>query len=234
MLAIIGRPRCGAALWLGLLGCAGSAPPAEAPRPQASADAAAIPRAVFRTAPADDAPPQLSQYGRLVGTWTCRGRWAQEDGSLGEPGPPATWVWFYALDGHAIQDVWIPASGPSGTNVRIFDPASGTWHMVWTTAAQPFFDEFEARLSGDDLVMHGERRAREAFGAHRARITFHDIAPSSFRWRYEATAPSADGPWREIQRLRCERAHTRRPLPRGRDQGSGEYESNRRRQSRGV
>lgn len=171
----------------------------------ASSPAAPNP-AIMRSAPHPDAPAELALYGRLVGSWRCQMSAAQPDGTW-KPGATSTWTFFYALGGKAIQDVWVPdGDGAVGTNLRLYDPATRTWTMVWASAAQTFFDEFTARADGDRIVMHGDRRAREAFGAHRARITFSEVTRDHFTWTYEATAPGADGPWQPIQRLQCAKA----------------------------
>jgi hypothetical protein len=156
--------------------------------------------------PHPEAPAELAQYGRLAGRWRCQLSRPEPDGSWKKVSA-STWTFFFALGGRAIQDVWVPdGGGPVGSNLRLYNPASGAWTMVWASAGQTFFDEFTARADGDDIVMHGERRAREAFGAHRARIRFFDVTGDRFRWSYHATAPGADGPWQPIQLLQCERS----------------------------
>ncbi|MDJ0654429.1 MAG: hypothetical protein QNJ40_09770 [Xanthomonadales bacterium] len=156
--------------------------------------------------PHPDAPEQLKQYGQLQGDWLCRGSNPQPDGSWQEnPNPPASWSWYYVLDGYAIQDVWKPGDGksPWGTNLRTYDAETGKWNMVWATQQQARFDEFSAEFVDGNIVMTGQRWARPAFQAHTARITFHNIQKEHFDWKYEVAA--ADGSWSEFSRLSCDR-----------------------------
>lgn len=162
--------------------------------------------ALIRATPHPDAPPALQQYGQLVGTWKCKGS-SRKTGAWQETPGESTWTWFYTLDGHAIEDVFEPSpesGGDVGINLRIYNPETEKWRMVWTTATQSFFDEFEAEYKDGEIVMQGERRARKAFPAHTGRITFHDITPDSFAWRYEAGSPAKDQ-WVEVSRIQCRR-----------------------------
>lgn len=170
--------------------------------------------AIVADGPAADAPEELEQFGRLVGTWKCTGFTRQKDGSW-EPNPwQNTWTWYWALDGRAIQDVWeAPPESPSGasvgTNVRIYDPISGQWHMAWTTTLTNQFDFFTATQQGEEMVMRGRIPGRGPRPDHFARITFHDIGPVSFLWRYEASLSGEADTWREQARLDCRKESPR-------------------------
>lgn len=155
--------------------------------------------------PNPEAPEAVRQYGQLMGHWQCQGSSVQPDGSWQDSPAPATWSWYYVLDGYAVQDVWKPGNpqAPMGTNLRTYDPDTESWHMVWATTTQARFDEFTATYSDGEIVMHGDRWARTAFPAHQARITFHNIGEKHFDWRYEF---STDGEsWSEQSRLACDR-----------------------------
>lgn len=162
------------------------------------------------TEPNPEAPAAVSEgFGKLVGSWQCESARKQPDDSWqDQPGQP-TWTFYYALDGHAVQDVWIPpegAAGAVGTNLRTYDPETETWHMVWATASQARFDHFTAQLQDNgDIVMRGDRWARAAFGEHTARITFHNISAAHFDWRYEASTTGEEESWGEIVRISCDR-----------------------------
>lgn len=149
-------------------------------------------------------PPGVAEgFGRLVGeTWTCAQSRVQPDGSWQTDEKASRWRFEYILDGYAVQDFWMPASGPAGTNLRTYDPSEGLWRMVWATQSQPRFDHFEARVVDGEIVMEGKRWARPSFGEHTAQITFHDIAEDRFDWRYEVLGP--EGP-NSVFRLACRR-----------------------------
>ena len=158
-----------------------------------------------------EAPDELEQYGQFVGSWRCAGQSLQPDGKWQKSPGLATWTWYYVLDGHAIQDVWHPATeaGPDaavGTNLRIYDAEAGLWRMVWATATQSHFDTFRATYRDGEILMYGERPPSKAYGAHLARITFHNIDARHFDWKYESSGPADARRWREVARLSCDRA----------------------------
>ena len=163
--------------------------------------------------PAADAPPELQQFGQFVGSWSCRSSRRDRDGNWQADGWESKWTWYWVLGGHAIQDVWdVPPASPAGaslgTNLRIFDAATGTWQMVWTNTRMSSFDYYEAVGGDGEVIMTGEIPARGGRPPHSAKITFHDIAPGSFEWRYEASLAGSDGPWSEQVRISCRRTAT--------------------------
>ena len=159
--------------------------------------------ALLASEPADGAPEGLAQFGRLVGTWECTSEQRQQDGSFAAGPNTASWTWFYTLGGKAVQDIWEPAQGAVGTNLRIYDAASDSWEIQWATGAVGHFERITAKADGDKVVMHGEVDATAALPAHRRRITFFDISADAFEWKYEATKPGGDSGWTEYSRLHC-------------------------------
>ena len=170
--------------------------------------AAAADPTPIASGPNAEAPPGVARdYGRLVGSWSCKGSQKQPDGTWKENPGHSTWTFHYVLDGHAVQDVFVPAAGsPIGTNLRTYDPDADRWQMVWATETQARFDHFEARGIDGDIVMTGDRWAREAFQAHFSKITFHNIGEDHFDWTYEASSTGEEGPFSEILRISCDRA----------------------------
>lgn len=177
----------------------------------ATAAAPAVAGTLVSEGPAIDAPEGLGQFGRLVGEWSCTG---YQRGREGEWAPnPWTnhWSWMWVLDGHAVQDVWegsaaSPAGPNIGTNLRIYDPETDLWRIVWTTTLTHDFDLFEAQAVDGDMVMTGRVTGRGARPDHHARIVFHDIGEDGFAWRYEASLTGADGSYAEQARMICRRA----------------------------
>lgn len=176
----------------------------------AAAAAPAAPVPLSTPAAHPEAPDELAHYGQFVGTWRCEGQSLQQDGNWQKSPGIATWSWYYVLDGHAIQDVWQPApeagaDAAAGTNLRIYDAEAGLWRMVWTTAKQNHFDVFRASYRDGEILMYGERPQTNAFAAHLARITFHNIDERHFDWKYESSGPADARRWREVARLSCDR-----------------------------
>lgn len=157
-----------------------------------------------------DAPSGVDQYGQFEGTWTCMPSALQEDGSQKEFDARPTWIWHYALNGHAVQDIWIPDAEKSppgsamGTNLRVYDPQEDEWVMVWTTESMGGFQTFKAKMQDGNIVMHGDIPAGQK-PAHLARITFHNISSDHFDWMYEASAPDDGVNWQLYATLDCDR-----------------------------
>lgn len=157
-----------------------------------------------------DAASGVEQYGQFVGTWTCVPSSRQEDGTQKEGKARPTWVWHYVLNGTAVQDVWIPdpenspAGASMGTNLRVYDPESDTWQMVWATETLGGFQTFTAKMHNGDIVMRGDIAAGQ-FPAHLARITFHNISNDHFDWKYEASAQGDGENWNLHSTLSCDR-----------------------------
>lgn len=185
-----------------------SEPAALAPAPTAAPVATAAPGlpALMAFEPAEDTLPAVrEQFGQLVGAWRCRGEARQPDGSF-KPSPgESRWTFFYTLGAQAIGDVFEPAASGAavGINLRVYDPERELWVLAWTTPALRRYEQFEARREGDTIVMRGDIPAKGPFPDHRARITFFDMTPRGFEWRYEAAAPGTDGPWQEFSRIHC-------------------------------
>lgn len=149
-----------------------------------------------------DAPPETQQFGQLVGSWAIADESLQPDGTWAE-GPGADWIWRYILDGHAIQDDWISppidrAAGRTqrqfGTNIRIYNPASQSWDMAWTSTTDQHITSFSAKAVNNEIIMQGEWNGRDS------RITFYNITTNTFEWKLEIRGDNA-GSWTEIYRI---------------------------------
>lgn len=173
----------------------------------ATADGVDLP-ALASFEPGPDTPaPVREQFGQLVGTWSCSSEQRQPDGSFAAVGGQSRWTFFYTLGRQAIGDLFEPpggSGGPVGINLRVFDPERKLWVLAWTTPKLANYQHFEARAEGETLVMRGEIEANGPFPKHAAKITFFDMGPDRFEWRYDAAAPGSDGPWQEQSRLHCD------------------------------
>ncbi len=149
-----------------------------------------------------DAPPETAQFGQLVGVWDITDETLQSDGTW-KADSGAEWIWYYVLDGHAIQDDWIAparhvptAETPRqyGTNLRIYDPAAERWDLAWISNTDRKLSTFTATMQDDALVMRGTTANGQA-----SRITFFDITPTTFEWKLELG--QEDGSWTEVYRI---------------------------------
>ena len=158
-----------------------------------------------------EAPAGVAQYGQFEGTWKCAPAFRNAKGEWQESPARPTWVWHYVLNGHAVQDVWIPdpenapPTAAMGTNLRVYDAENDRWDMVWTTESLGAFQVFQARMVDGEIVMHGDIEAGQR-PAHLARITFHNIGKQHFDWKYEASAPGDGENWQLQSTLACDRA----------------------------
>ena len=164
-----------------------------------------------RTDPAPaDIYPNIVQFGQLVGNWHIEQQVRQQDGSW-EAVDPAEWNFHYAIGGYAVQDQWIqPSRSVSlepgetrqyGTNLRIYDPALDSWHIVWASNDQAVFTTYTARANERGvLVMTGEDPTRPGVTQ---RITYFDITESQWHWRMEFSNDGVN--WLEVARIQATR-----------------------------
>lgn len=134
-------------------------------------------------------------YGWLVGSWSLqvlhyRGFDLRNEGLTGEV--HAGW----ALEGRAVQDVWImplredrragrmardPQNDMYGTTLRSWDPTLRAWRIDWNNPARGHRESQIGRRIGADIVQTGARSNGQA-----TRWRFVDIEPTRFHWIGEA------------------------------------------------
>ena len=154
-------------------------------------------------APHPDAPEQLAHMAPLIGAWditdynrNAEGDWVEGNG--------ADWTFYYALDGWAIQDLWVApgydtetAQRQIGSNIRRVDPRTGDWEMAWITNGSGPTLRFTATSTEDEVVMQS---VAPHFTGAPSRITFFNMEDDSFDWKLER---AADGEtYIEIYRIR--------------------------------
>lgn len=151
--------------------------------------------------------PDLGLYGRFVGHWDFRVENHPDNGPVVEG--EGEWVFGWALEGRAIQDVWIvpgrdrrdaraPSPGPIGTTLRFPEPGKASWQVIWANPVSNTVLRMSAREVAGEIVQEGRDDEGQAF-----RWVFHDIAPDSFRWRAEELG--TDGRWKLRQRMQVRR-----------------------------
>ena len=154
-------------------------------------------RSVLLAAPgrAAEIPESADVYGWLVGSWELdiRRYWGFDVSARGLKGE-AHFGW--ALEGRAIQDVWIMprlAERTShleknmnmyGTTLRVWDPSIQAWQITWTNPAGDHHERQIGRRIGNDVVQIGARPDGTP-----TRWTFSEITRDSFHWTGEALNP---------------------------------------------
>ena len=144
---------------------------------------------------APEIPESDDLYGWLVGSWdleVCH-YWAV-DVRARAIGAEAHFA--RALEGRAIQDVWImprrkdrigpldPKMNMYGTTLRVWDPAIQAWRITWINPASGHRAEQIGRRSGPDIVQVGVRPDGTP-----TRWSFTEITPDSFHWLGESLKP---------------------------------------------
>ena len=135
--------------------------------------------------PAPDRADKMMLYGRFVGEWDGT---VTRYGANGERFDSSAEVHFgWALEGRAIQDVWIVPSRVGrtpgepdrmfGTTLRIYDPQHDCWDITFVDPVRQTHDRMTGRQAGPDII----QEYRKADGAI-CQWCFFEITANSFHW----------------------------------------------------
>jgi hypothetical protein len=130
---------------------------------------------LFSGGPAADRADKMSLYGWLVGAWQMDAIVTADDGTQHSGRGEIRFAW--ALEGRAIQDVWILPGVFYGTTLRVYDPGIDAWHIVWSDPLRQYYARQIGRAQGPDIVQLGKSDDGAAI-----RWSFTDITLDSFRW----------------------------------------------------
>jgi hypothetical protein len=135
--------------------------------------------------PALDRANKMMLYGQFIGSWEGRVVVHEPGGARRESTAEVHFGW--ALNGRAIQDVWMaPARAGRkageqdrmyGTTLRVYDPHHDVWHIIWTDPVKQAYDRMVGRKIGTDIV----QEYRNEQGA-RVQWMFTEITRNSFHW----------------------------------------------------
>ncbi|MDJ0910182.1 MAG: hypothetical protein QNI99_13375 [Woeseiaceae bacterium] len=103
--------------------------------------------------PAACAEGPVAQFGRYVGDWKIEDEALARDGSGWSDGQGARWVFTCVGDGTAVQDFWLPNGGGFGTNLRTYNPDTGSWEIVWAAASQNGLMHIAAKQQDDGSIL---------------------------------------------------------------------------------
>jgi hypothetical protein len=132
---------------------------------------------------------KLALFGQFVGSWDLEIVYHDPERRLS-----GEWHFAWALDGRAVQDVWIAPGVEWGTTLRFFDPRIDAWRSTWIGPHKGLVLPFVAKQVGDEIVLE-----REEVGTT-TRWIFSEVAPESFHWR---AVESRDGgeSWTLVQEM---------------------------------
>jgi hypothetical protein len=131
-------------------------------------------------------------YGRFIGSWSGEVHDHFPDGQISVGSVEVHFAWV--LEGRAVQDLWIAPARPQrggravardryGMTLRVFDPPSETWRVVWINPSADTRTDLVGRRHGDDVVQLGTRDGRPI------RWTFSEVQSDSFLWQGHILEP---------------------------------------------
>jgi len=165
--------------------------------------------ALQASGPAPERGAKMDLYGWLIGSWDLEvSEFPPQQAPRRRSGE---WHFGWALEGRAIQDVWIvPKRGPDrglgrdgdpvarnfryGTTLRIYDPQLDAWHIQWSEPIHQVHWRMIGRAEGGDIVQLGELP-----DGTKTRWSFREIKKDSFLWRGELQFPGKSGWYTNIE-----------------------------------
>jgi hypothetical protein len=144
--------------------------------------------------PAPDRAEKLNLYEWLIGSWQMEATIFTADGAKRTGRGEIHFAW--ALQGRALQDVWILPEVFYGTTLRIYDPELDAWHILWSDPLKQYYARQVGRARGRDIVQEGT----DGTGAP-TRWTFTDITSNSFRWLGERSDDGGKTYWLQAEFL---------------------------------
>ncbi|NOJ46545.1 hypothetical protein [Bradyrhizobium archetypum] len=141
--------------------------------------------ALCSNGPAPDRADKMMLYGRFVGAWDGTVTVHRANGERFDSSCEVHFGW--ALQGRAIQDVWIVpartgrAAGEDdrmyGTTLRIYDPGQDNWQIIFVDPVRQSYNRMTGRQVGDDIV----QEYRDAAGTI-CQWCFTEIEANSLHW----------------------------------------------------
>jgi len=139
----------------------------------------------------------LAEFGQYIGDWKIEDSTLAQDGSGWTDGDGARWIFTCLGNGTAIQDFWLPANGTVGTNLRTYDPDSGTWEIAWSVDQLGAFSHIQAEQDEQgNIVM----RYVDPIPTPLRRITFFPADKSGWKWKLEFSNDNGEN-WLEVYRI---------------------------------
>jgi hypothetical protein len=162
--------------------------------------------ALLSRSPGDAAA--LALFGQFVGAWDVDVIYYAADGSTETRA--GEWVFGWALEGRAVQDVWrVPSRAESrrtgaplhgyGTTLRFLDAETGFWRSTWHGVVKNEVIVFSGAAVGDEIHLDHAVSQEE-----RRRWSFFAIERDRFRWRNERSTDRGRS-WTLEQEMRARR-----------------------------
>ena len=127
------------------------------------------------------APPEARQFAFMIGSNDCTEEKRNNAGGEWVAGATRIWDAAWYMNGYAVRD-WGTTSGGYTANVRTYDPARGQWNVAWLSMPGYSSGTWSGGKEGDNIVLKQPQASANGGLPGFSRLTFHDIAPTSFRW----------------------------------------------------
>lgn len=144
----------------------------------------------------------MTQFGRYVGDWNIKDETlSKTDGKTWEEGKGARWNFTCVGDGIAVQDFWMPNGGGKGTNLRIYNPETESWDIVWTATGAPGTMNINAKQQeGGEILMNILSPVQNP----PRRIIFWPPTDEGWGWTMQMDL-SSNGSWTDVYRIKATR-----------------------------
>lgn len=141
----------------------------------------------------------VAQFGRYIGDWKIEDEALAQDGSGWNEAPGARWIFTCVGDGTAVQDFWMPNNGGFGTNLRTYNPDTGSWEIVWAATSLAGLQHISATQQDDgriimDIVSPAPNPPR--------RIIFHPPDEDGWNWSQQWSMDGGET-WFDVYRIRA-------------------------------
>lgn len=124
-------------------------------------------------------PEEFNYFGQLIGSWGID--YIDNSNAQSIKGE---WHFSWILDGMAVQDVIILPDYEYGTTLRIYNPGTCAWDIVYCYTGKIM--RFEARKQGDMIVLTNVEDGRRKW-------VFAKIEDNNFHW--QDVSVKDDGEW---------------------------------------
>ncbi len=132
--------------------------------------------------PHPDAPKELLDYAPLIGACNCSSVRRNPDQSWADP-EDMLWRFKYIMNGTAVQDESLKASGGHSGSIRQFIKDSSAWyvHYYSNVGPTPVLSAWKGGKRGDSIVLYRNQTAPNGMEGF-YRITFSNMTKKGFNW----------------------------------------------------
>ena len=130
--------------------------------------------------PNPDAPVELAQFDFLIGANDCHDE-RRQGNTDNWVSTQRSWDAHYTMNGYAIFDSGRSQTSANG-NVRVFDPATGQWHVTFFSMPVYGSGVWTGGMAGESMVLTQPQKAPGTDLSGVSRLTFSNISSEGFDW----------------------------------------------------